>query len=92
VQFDTAKAVPHIGRRLRVLSEKSWEAMMPEAEHFIPYLLLVALTAIPAWTLFRRIGMAPAWTLLSLVPAGMIVILWIVAYRRWPNGEPSNRT
>jgi hypothetical protein len=63
---------------------------MPEAVQFLPYLLLVILTAIPAWVLFRRIGMSPAWTLLSLVPLGMIVILWIVAYRRWPNGEPSS--
>ena len=60
---------------------------MLDAVAFIPYLLLVVLTAIPAFVLFKRIGFSPAWTLLSIVPLGMLIILWIVAYRRWPNSQ-----
>jgi hypothetical protein len=61
---------------------------MQDAVPFIPYLLLVVLTAISAYVLFQRIGFSPAWTLLSIVPLGMLIILWIVAYRRWPNSQP----
>jgi hypothetical protein len=63
---------------------------VPDAIQFLPYLLLVVLTAIPSWALFKRIGLSPAWTLLSLVPAGTIIILWIVAYRHWPSAEIAN--
>jgi hypothetical protein len=61
---------------------------MQDAVPFIPYLILVVLTAIPGYVLFKRIGFSPAWTLLSIVPLGMLIILWIVAYRRWPNSRP----
>jgi len=57
---------------------------------FVPYLLLIVLTAIPAWRLFGRVGMSRWWTLMSLVPLGMIVILWIVAYARWNNGDATS--
>jgi len=60
---------------------------MEQMTPFIPYLLLVVLTAIPAWRLFERAGMSRWWTLMSVVPLGMIIILWIVAYARWNNGH-----
>jgi len=56
---------------------------MESVSQFIPYLLLTVLTAIPAWRLFERTGMSRWWTLLSVVPLGMIIILWVVAYCRW---------
>ena len=50
----------------------------------VPYLIIVVLTAIPALILFGRTGLSRWWALLSLVPLGMIVILWVVALRHWP--------
>jgi hypothetical protein len=35
----------------------------------------------------RRIGLSPWWSLFSIVPLGTIVMLWIIAYRRWPKGN-----
>jgi hypothetical protein len=36
----------------------------------------------------RRTGLSPWLSLLSFVPMiGTIAILWIIAYRRWPNGN-----
>ncbi len=56
---------------------------------FLPYAILVVLTGIPALTLLRRVGMHWAWSLLSFIPLGMIAILWIVAYIKWP-ARPTN--
>lgn len=64
--------------------------MTEDVMSFVPYLLLVVLTAIPSWRLFKRTGMSPAWTLLSLIPLGMIIVLWIVAFRRWPERGTAN--
>jgi len=51
------------------------------------YLVLVAVTMVPSWRILRRIGLSPWWSLFSFVPIGTIVILWIIAYRRWPKGN-----
>jgi hypothetical protein len=52
----------------------------------VPYFLTVALTAVPAWRLFGRVGMSRWWTLISVAPFfGPVIILWIVAYARWDN-------
>ena len=53
----------------------------------LPHLILVVLTAIPAWFLFGRVGFSRWWTLLSLLPLGMIVILWLLVLRRWPRNS-----
>ena len=49
------------------------------------YVVLVTVTYIPSRRIFRRVGLSTWWAVLSLVPVGMIVILWIVAFRKWPN-------
>jgi hypothetical protein len=54
---------------------------------FVPYLIFVTLTAIPAVTLLKRVGMSTAWAFFSLVPIGILIILWVVAYHRWPASE-----
>jgi len=59
------------------------ESVVESVSQLIPYLLLIVLTAIPAWRLFERTGMSRWWTLLSVVLLGMIIILWVAAYARW---------
>jgi hypothetical protein len=51
------------------------------------YFVLVAATMVPSWRILRRIGLSPWWSLCSFVPIGTIVMLWIIAYRRWPKGN-----
>ncbi|MVB00189.1 hypothetical protein GN330_23355 [Nitratireductor sp. CAU 1489] len=60
---------------------------MESAIGFLPYLILVALTIIPSWKLLGRVGMTTAWALLCFLPLGFILVMWIVAYRRWPLAE-----
>jgi hypothetical protein len=62
--------------------------MSPELMQFVPYVILVILSIIPSWILFGRLGMSRAWALLSFVPLGIIIIVWIVAFRRWRNLPP----
>jgi hypothetical protein len=48
--------------------------------------VLFAVTTVPSWRILRRAGLSPWWSLLSFVPMiGTILILWIIAYRKWPN-------
>jgi len=50
--------------------------------------VLIAVTTVPSWRILRRVGLSPWWSLLSFVPMfGTIAILWLIAYRRWPEGS-----
>ncbi len=50
------------------------------------YLILVVAIMIPSWRILRRTGLSPWWSLLAFVPVGFVVVLWLIAYRRWPKG------
>ena len=53
----------------------------------IVYLLIMVMTAIPAWFVLRRIGFSPFWALLCFVPAAALAGLWALAFMSWPH-EP----
>jgi uncharacterized membrane protein len=40
-----------------------------------------ALTIVPMWKLCERGGIAPAWSLVCIIPFGLIVLLWVLAFR-----------
>jgi len=43
----------------------------------------------PAWRIFSRAGLTPAWSLLVLLPGGAIFTPLILAFARWPNTAPT---
>jgi uncharacterized membrane protein YhaH (DUF805 family) len=50
------------------------------------WVVLITVTMVPSWQILRRTGLSPWLSLLSFVPMiGTILILWIIAYRKWPN-------
>lgn len=55
------------------------------------YLLGVLLLGVPLYKLLPRAGMNPMWALVSLVPIAGIALLWVVAFRRWPGDDISER-
>jgi hypothetical protein len=59
--------------------------IMPEYRCLVPVTQLAALTAIPSWKLFSRVGIAPARALLCFLPLGFVIMVWKAAYRRWPS-------
>ncbi len=45
------------------------------------FLIAMVLTIIPMWKLTEKAGLNPLWSLVCIVPLGLIVLLWIVASR-----------
>ena len=48
---------------------------------------LVAATiffVVPFWRIIKRAGLKPALALLTLIPGGMLVLLWVIAFAKWP--------
>ncbi|SEK68407.1 hypothetical protein [Nitrosovibrio tenuis] len=39
---------------------------------------------VPFWRIFKRAGFKPIFALLALVPGGILVLLWVIAFAKWP--------
>ena len=50
----------------------------------VAYLISVLAIAVPLFRLLPRAGMSPWLSVMSLVPALGVVLLWIVAFKEWP--------
>ncbi len=50
----------------------------------VVFLVFAALMVVPFWRLLPRAGIAAPWALVSVVPLGALVLLWVLAFRRWP--------
>ncbi|MCV6595988.1 MAG: hypothetical protein OIF40_02740 [Mangrovicoccus sp.] len=48
---------------------------------FLLLVAFVALVVIPFYKLLPRYGMHPLWSLLAVLPVGIIILLWIMASR-----------
>ena len=47
-------------------------------------ILLVLSPVFATWRIFKRLGLSPWWALFYLVPLAPLVMIWILAYVRWP--------
>jgi len=57
----------------------------------LPLLVLTIFFAIPLYRILKRTGKSRWWTILSIIPFpifGGVVVLWIIAYGRWPKIAP----
>jgi hypothetical protein len=50
------------------------------------FLIGAALTIFPMWKLTERAGLNPLWSLASITGIGLIVLLWVLAYRPGAGG------
>ncbi|MEM6489948.1 MAG: hypothetical protein AAF677_17035 [Pseudomonadota bacterium] len=58
---------------------------MPE---YIQYPLLAAALALPMWRILPRAGLNRWWALAAVAPFGIVVLLWVLGFRRWPEDGP----
>lgn len=54
--------------------------------------LLVGVVALllvvyPMWKITERSGLNPYWALVCIIPLGLVVLLWVIAMRPWPDGR-----
>ena len=60
---------------------------------FVMITPLMALLVVPTWRILQRAGFNGAWALLMLVPLANFMLLWFVAFLKWPNDrEQRTRT
>lgn len=51
----------------------------------LPWLIGVAIfVVVPFWKIFARAGFKPIFSLLALIPGGILILLWVVAFAKWP--------
>ncbi len=56
----------------------------------VAHLFVSLVLIIPTWRICTRAGFAGAWSLLHLVPLiGPFIVMAILAFSDWPNGEAS---
>lgn len=59
--------------------------------HFVLFAVLVFLWVFPLWRIIGKAGYRPAIALLAIFPALGLILLWWLAFARWPvaGGEPA---
>ncbi len=59
---------------------------------FIGHLLVALILVIPSWKICTRAGFSGGWALLHFVPfIGSFIVMAILAFGDWPNGESGER-
>ncbi len=54
-------------------------------------LFMAALLVIPFWRLLPRAGMPAPVALVAAIPLGAVILLWVMAFKRWPLDDVSER-
>lgn len=39
---------------------------------------------VPFWRICARAGFKPGLSLIALIPGGILVLLWVIAFAKWP--------
>jgi hypothetical protein len=56
-----------------------------------PWLIAIAVFfVVPFWRIAKRTGFKPAFAFIALVPGGIIVLLWVIAFAKWPALKETN--
>lgn len=56
-----------------------------EVSEIIPWVISFAIFfVVPFWKLFKRTGFKPVFSIIALIPGGVLLLLWVVAFAKWP--------
>ncbi|HVW65108.1 MAG TPA: hypothetical protein VHB01_08835 [Nitrosospira sp.] len=51
----------------------------------VPWLISFAVFFVfPFWRILDRVGFKPVFSLLALIPGGVLILLWVIALAKWP--------
>lgn len=50
-------------------------------------LIVFLAMVIPFWRILPRAGIPAAMSLVSLIPFGALVLLWVLAFKPWPDDK-----
>ena len=51
----------------------------------VPWLISFAVFFVfPFWKILDRVGFKPTFSLVALIPGGVLVLLWVIALAKWP--------
>lgn len=53
----------------------------------ITALIILPALVIPFWRILPRAGLPAPMSLISIIPLGGIILLWIMAFKRWPEDK-----
>ena len=57
----------------------------------IGLLISAALFVVPLWLLLPRAGLPAPLALVGIIPLGAVVLLWVMALKRWPGDNIAGR-
>ncbi len=55
--------------------------------HWLFFLIVAAVLIVPFWRIFPRAGWPAPMALLMMVPVLNWVLLWVLAFKRWPGDK-----
>jgi hypothetical protein len=51
----------------------------------LPWLIAAAIFfVVPFWKIFSRAGFKPGFAFIALIPGGVLILLWVMAFAKWP--------
>jgi hypothetical protein len=55
------------------------------------FLVLLPISLIPYWVIFKKAGFSPALSLLTIIPIVGLVVLYVVAFSEWRSQASFNQ-
>ena len=55
------------------------------------FLIVAAILVIPFWRILPRAGLPAPVALGAVIPLGAVILLWVLAFKRWPLDDVSGR-
>ncbi|MEO1490931.1 MAG: hypothetical protein AAFV19_02115 [Pseudomonadota bacterium] len=55
------------------------------------FLIVAAILVIPFWRILPRAGLPAPVALVAVIPLGAVILLWVLAFKRWPLDDVSGR-
>ena len=59
--------------------------------HFLIILIVAIVLVVPFWKIFPRAGWPAPMALLMMVPVLNWILLWVLAFKRWPDDQDYNK-